>query len=147
MSTEQMKRVAMKPSTGIYYWLPHLRSLALKAWTTEEGGELHLDQWNKYICPMLAEIHGVDATQLHDLYRSIPRGRVDHMGGNRYIVSHGDDMNSADWKNRVKSAFGLLNMEVEFVHESHEETKPDQVAMLKSLGIDWSRYVASTNQG
>lgn len=120
---------------GVYYVVrfPVRWQLVSHVWATM-GDKWHRHVWSDYLAKEVAEAWGVDVKLLLPLWKAFPRGRVELAGAGEYTIYHGDDLEETGIsKQRIVSAFELLNQKVNWVLDSHEQRDPAQVAKLKEL--------------
>ena len=114
------------PLTGAYYWVPiPLRSLTWRVLACHELGfskdQSHYDIWPK-VLTHLAGLWGRDPKVLRrHLVRhcyGLPRGRVTHPK-KTFLILHGNDSPTSDWKEIVIRRFGLLGRPVRLLFDEH----------------------------
>ena len=128
-----------RPSEGIWYWVYLKPDWELRVFKNTEYGDFltHVDVWEDYIAPLLAEHYNVSLKSLINIPYAMPRGRVVKRKDGTWFLYHGNDAPGglAKWKKKIIHAFnlegqvGLINWDV----DDHEKMLTVDKQAFKAL--------------
>jgi hypothetical protein len=114
------KKAFEQPNLGVFYLVPDPKTEKYTIYSEISDSALHLLLWDNVELLLRRRFK----REVGDVYRGIPRGRVQEKTSKRWVVGHGNDFNLDYYKDDIISEFNLRDAEdaglVDWEYTAHE---------------------------